>query len=139
MLRSAGVVIAVLMVFGMALGARADGPGRRVALVIAESQYPGRNFLPNPSLDAALMARSLKTAGFQTVVVKSDVGYNDFLSALRDFGQRARGAEVAFVYFSGHGIQSAGRNWLVPIDAALTDENDLNLQAVNLDQVLAAA
>ncbi len=139
MVRLAGVAIAVLLAFGLASGARAEGPGRRVALVIAESGYPGRNFLPNPTLDAALMARSLKTAGFQTVVVKSDVGYGDFIAALRDFGQQARGAEVAFVYFSGHGIQSAGRNWLVPVDAALGDENDLNLQAINLDQILAAA
>ncbi|HLZ84168.1 MAG TPA: caspase family protein [Caulobacteraceae bacterium] len=118
-------------------GVSAD-PSRRVALVIANAGYGAANYLPNPPRDAALVQAALTKAGFETVQVSNDLRHEAFFSALHEFSARARGAEVAFIYYAGHAIQSDGRNWLIPVDANLAEESDLNLEAVDLDTVLSA-
>jgi len=138
MYRAATFATAIFLAAAAHSQAPAPAP-RRVALVIAESNYAGRNFLPNPVLDSRLVADALAKAGFQIVIVKPDLTLDDFSRTLRDFHAKAQGAEAAFIYYSGHGIQSEGHNWLIPRDATLGAENDLNLQAVSLDAVLAAA
>ena len=91
---------------------------QRVALVIGNSGYKEAPPLPNPVNDAAAVAALLQSAGFQ-VVLRRDVGINDMRRALREFSDTTRNADVAVVYFAGHGIEVDGENYLLPVDAVL--------------------
>ena len=113
-------------------------PGARVALVIANAEYAGRNHLANPPRDAAMMKIALAKAGFEVVDAPLDLGHDAFYHALKIYHAEAKNAEVAFVYYAGHAIQAGGHNWLIPVDAELEEESDLNLEAVDLETVLSA-
>lgn len=113
-----------------------DGP--RVALVIGNARYAHAGRLENPPNDARLVAQALAGAGFATVDARADLGVASFRRALKDFRERASGAQVALVYYAGHGIEAGGRNWLIPTDAVLSSEYDLTDEAISLDQVMEA-
>ena len=83
----------------------------RVALVIGNSTYPQP--LANPAHDVELVAKAARDAGFHTVVTGLDLDAEGLKQAIRDFKQKANGANVALVYFAGNGLQSDGRHWLV--------------------------
>jgi hypothetical protein len=121
----------------LALPAAAQAP-RRVALVIGNAAYAHAGLLANPARDARLVANALAQAGFQTVDARSDLDVQAFGRALRDFRQKASGAQVALVYYAGHGIEGNGKNWLIPTDATLQSEYDLTYEAISLDQVMDA-
>ena len=89
---------------------------QRVALVIGNSDYKEAPPLPNPVNDATAIAALLESAGFQ-VVLRRDVSINDMRRALREFSDATRMADVAVVYFGGHGIEIDGENYLLPVDA----------------------
>jgi uncharacterized caspase-like protein len=117
------------------------GAGRaetRVALVIGNASYAHAPRLRNPPNDAATVAAALRKAGFQTVVVKQDLSAEAFKQALYAFSRLARDADVAVVHYSGHGMEKAGVNYLIPVDATLATEADLEFQAIPLDLVLHA-
>ena len=130
-----------LVVFSLA-SVRADDradsaqAGRRVALVIGNAAYVHVGHLANPINDATAMAKLFTEAGFATVEAKTDLGIIAFNRALADFEVSARGADVAIVYYSGHGIEYAGRNYLIPVDAAMEREVDVKYEAVPLEHVL---
>jgi hypothetical protein len=130
----AAAVIAFAALF--CVSASAQQAGRRVALVIANSAYVSQGTLANPGPDARLVADALRRVGFD-VVSQNDLTKQGMDRALRDFSRQADGADVALVYFAGHGMEANGVNWLVPVDAALADERDLAFEAVSLDTVLA--
>lgn len=109
--------------------------GRRVALVIGNSAYAAQGTLANPGPDSRLVADALRRAGF-TVVAQNNLGKQTMERALRDFSRQADGAEVALVYYAGHGLEANGVNWLLPVDAQLADERDLSFEAISLDTVL---
>ncbi|BBO02789.1 MULTISPECIES: caspase family protein [Bradyrhizobium] len=111
---------------------------RRVALVIGNSAYEKVARLGNPSSDAALVAETLKAAGFDLVDLRHDLKVADMRRALRDFIEQSRDAEVAVVYYAGHGIEVDGVNYLVPIDAVLERDTDIYDEAMSLDRVLVA-
>ena len=106
----------------------------RVALVIGNSAYQHTPRLNNPGNDAADMSALLREIGFAVTSVY-DASRDDFEDALIAFGRRAERAEIALVFFAGHGIQVGGRNYLVPVEAALDDERDLR-RLIALDDVL---
>jgi hypothetical protein len=110
--------------------------GTRVALVIGNSNYSAVGHLPNPPRDAAVLARSLREAGFKTVQVENDLGSEAMRRALRDFSAEAATADWAVIYYAGHGIEIGGQNYLVPIDARLKSDRDVQFEAVPLEQVL---
>lgn len=83
----------------------APGPGRLVALVIANGAYPDAP-LQNPVVDAGLVGESLKRIGF-AVTVKTNVDLDGFEQALSDFAAASKGADVALFYFAGHGFSVA--------------------------------
>ncbi|MBF0248311.1 MAG: caspase family protein [Alphaproteobacteria bacterium] len=115
----------------------ASGP--RVALVIGNSNYPAAP-LANPVNDAALMARTLKTVGFEVIHV-ADVDQKDMKRALNTFGDRLDalgGDAVGLFYYAGHGIQVNGRNYLIPVDADIQNEKDVDVEGVAMDSVLTA-
>lgn len=124
----------LVVLFGMTASAQAP---RRVALVIGNSAYTAVGPLANPAQDSRLVADALRRAGF-TVDLKADLRKPDMERALREFATKADGAEVALVYYAGHGMEVEGRNWLLPVDATLADERALNFEAIDLDAALSA-
>lgn len=118
------------------VSASAQQAGRRVALVIGNSAYASQGTLANPGPDSRLVADALRKVGF-TVIPHTNVGKQAMERALRDFSRQADGAEVALVYYAGHGLEANNENWLLPVDATLADERDLSFEAINLSTVLA--
>jgi hypothetical protein len=112
-------------------------PGRRVALVIGNSAYAAQGTLANPGPDSRLVADALRRVGF-TVTARNDLGKQAMELALRDFSRAADGAEVALIYYAGHGMEANGVNWLLPVDAVLAEERNLRFEAIDLDTTLAA-
>jgi uncharacterized caspase-like protein len=113
--------------------------GRRVALVVGNGDYTAVARLTNPAADAALIAAALKQAGFTSVDVKRNLGKAALENALREFGRKADGAELALVYYAGHGIEVGGQNYLVPVDAKLERDRDVDVEATRLDTLLGHA
>lgn len=110
---------------------------RRVALVIGNSGYQHVTQLPNPRNDAADFAQALQHVGFE-VELHNDLSFDALRRSLRDFSSRAAGAEMALVYFAGHGIEVDKHNYLIPVDAQLKTDRDVQFEAVPLDFVLSA-
>ncbi len=135
-LRSFLVVCAVLAVAPFsATSAHAD---KRVALVLGISSYEHVAKLPNPSNDASAMANLLKKAGFDVVESYRDVGIAALRRAVGDFSDKAQDADVAVVFYAGHGIEVDGTNYLVPADAKLARDFDIEDEALSLDRLLKA-
>jgi len=108
---------------------------KRVALVVGNSAYVHANALPNPANDAADMARALAEVGFD-VILGLDLNKQAFDGKVRDFARALEKADVALFFYAGHGLQASGRNHLVPVDAKLQVERDLDFEAISLDFVL---
>jgi hypothetical protein len=112
---------------------------RRIALVVGNGAYRNVPPLPNPVGDAQAMADSFRRLGFAEVTELHDVGYTEFSTALKDFGDRAAEADWAVIYYAGHGMEVGGQNYLVPVDARLQRATHVDDEAVPLDRVLAKA
>lgn len=115
-----------------------QGPEQRVALVIGNSNYQNAPQLANPDNDAQSMAQFLNSAGFE-VISATDLNQNDMLRVVQDFSAKvsARGPNtVAMVYYAGHGVQLAGENYLVPVDAKVSNQTDLVNDSVRLVDVM---
>ncbi len=107
----------------------------RVALVIGNGAY--RNYpLRNPVNEARLMRNLLRKAGF-SVTSLENANKKELVNAIRSFGNALRYSDAALFYFSGHGNQYKGKNWLIPIGANVQRESDLEFEAVNAERVLA--
>jgi uncharacterized caspase-like protein len=111
---------------------------KRVALVIGNSSYRNVAKLSNPANDAAAVATMFKSAGFDTVESKLNLTVGEMRKALRDFGNTSRDADVAVVYYAGHGIELDGTNYLIPVDATLETDADVLDETLSLDRVLFA-
>lgn len=127
-----GLIAAIAMLLLAAMPAHA----RQVALVIANSEYEHTSQLANPPSDAGLISGALRQAGFDTVELAENLDQTEFVDRLRRFREMADGADAALIYFAGHGIESSGRNWLLPTNATLNAEKDLPFEAVELQLVL---
>jgi len=110
--------------------------GRRVALVIGNSNYRYATQLPNPANDAADIARALRKLGFD-VVEGRDLDKRAMEDKIREFGRKLERADLALLYYAGHGMQVAGKNYLVPIDAKLERPGDLSFDTIEVSQILA--
>ena len=126
------VAVAASMLAGPAL---AD---KRVALIIGNSDYRFVARLDNPANDAKLMAKTLRGLGFTIVGGDAEIDLDKahFDHALQDFGNLVLGADVALFYYAGHGLQVAGKNFLVPVEANPTKEADVYLQMIDTSIVL---
>lgn len=112
---------------------------KRVALVVGNSSYSAVPTLPNPSRDANAVAKLFRDAGFETVETYLDVGNLDFKRAIRKFEDTAMDADVAVLFYAGHGIEIGGTNYLVPIDAKLASDRDAPDEAIPLDRLVLSA
>jgi len=115
------------------------GPAPRVALVIGNSAYANVTALPNPGNDARAVAQLLNAARFE-VIAAIDLNRSEMVQVLQDFAARIveRGPDtVALIYYAGHGLQVAGENYLVPVDAAIATEDDIPGATIRLVDVMA--
>jgi uncharacterized caspase-like protein len=111
---------------------------KRVALVLGNAAYQNVAKLPNPVNDGAVIAATLRNAGFDVVDSRQDLPAAETRRTLRDFADRARDADIAVVYYAGHGIEVDGANYLIPVDAKLERDTDVYDEALSLDRVLLA-
>ena len=130
--------IMVLVFLALLLGCGPAIADKRIALVIGNSAYKNVPTLKNPANDATLLAAMFKNAGFETVTIKLDLGISEMRKTLREFGMTARGADIAVIYYAGHGIEFEGNNYLIPIDATLETDADVLDETLSLDRVLFA-
>jgi Caspase domain len=109
---------------------------KRIALIIGNSAYTNVSKLPNPANDAAAVADMFKKANFEVVEMRQDLGVTELKRVLRDFADLVRDADIAVVFYAGHGIEVDGTNYLLPIDAALARDVDVEDEAVSLDRIV---
>jgi len=109
---------------------------KRVALLIGNSAYEAVAPLTNPPNDVATMKAAFEGAGFDKVVTAFDLGHDGLVKTLRAFEDDSQGAEVAVVYYSGRGMEMNGDNYLIPVDAKLQADRDVEDEAVSLDRVM---
>ncbi|GIL01982.1 MAG: hypothetical protein BroJett030_18810 [Alphaproteobacteria bacterium] len=127
-----------LLAFGMfVLGytPAAHAAADRVALVIGNGAYVNASALPNPPNDARAVASALRDIGFE-VIAGEDLDRSAMERSLRDFLRKAQGAKVALFFYAGHGMEVAGENYLVPVDAALESASDLSFETVAMAKLL---
>jgi uncharacterized caspase-like protein len=109
---------------------------RRVALIIGNAQYEHAGVLANTLNDAHAIAALLKRANFDVVDERSNLGVVDMKRAVRDFTAVASNADIAVIYYSGHGIEASGVNYLIPVDARLANAYDVEDETLPLDRLL---
>jgi len=120
------VVSLILAMFGMAFGARK-------ALVIGNARYAEKP-LKNPVNDAELMRQTLAKLDF-SVVKLIDVNRQAFDKAVREFAAKLEEEDEVVFYYSGHGVQVDGTNYLLPINEQIEDEDDVVDKALRLDWI----
>src|SRR5215813_12542794 len=125
--------IAAFALAGIATDVHAD---QRVALVIGNSDYRNVSRLPNPTNDAEAIGALFKKAGFDVVNLRRDLDVSEMRRTIGDFADAARNADIAVVYYAGHGMEVNGVNYLIPVDAKLQRDFDVEDEAISLDRVL---
>ena len=131
------LAVIVLLSPARAPGGQAAEGAERLALVIGNSAYVSVSPLPNPKNDAADVGAALGRLGFDvTTLLDGDRAAMD--EALRTFARRSVGAGTALVFYAGHGMEMDGANYLVPVDARLESDTDVEYETVQLDRVLRA-
>lgn len=143
------VILAAIALLAAAPSAAAQQPGnpptrginlsssnneRRVALVIGNSNYETAP-LRNPVNDANAVVATLRELGFD-VIARTDVDLSGMRQAVREFSRKIQNGAVGLFYYAGHGMQSGGRNFLIPIGAQIEAEGDLVLEGFDLNSVL---
>lgn len=108
---------------------------KKLALVIGNSDYTYGNFLANPVNDAEDVSFKLEELGFD-VILGRDLSKRDVLEKVDEFASRSAQYDVALFYYAGHGIQSEGANYLIPVDVNLKSETDIQYDCVNVSRVL---
>ena len=126
----------VLAVWSVCLFGQPALADKRVALVIGNSGYQNVARLGNPTNDASAITEILKGAGFDLVESRRDLKISEMRRVFRDFANSSRDADVAVVYYAGHGIEVEGTNYLIPIDASLEQDLDVYDEAFSLDRIL---
>src|SRR5277367_5288228 len=126
----------ILSLLCMAFTAQSAQAEKRVAFVVGNGAYKNVAQLPNPPVDAKAMAGVLRNVGFD-VVEGTNLTRDKMTEKLLDFGKKAQGADVAVFFYAGHGIAISGTNYLLPVDADIKSEMDVELgAAINIDLTL---
>ena len=123
---------AIAAFLALAAPARAQD---KVALIVGNGTYQNVPVLPNPPHDAADVAAAFARLGFSVQVV-TNASYEDMRRALLKFSGQARNAQMAVVFFAGHGMEMDGDNWLIPVDAELKTDLDVDQEAISLHSVM---
>jgi len=133
----AGLVLGLTLLLTTAVTAGAQKGDRRVALVIGNGSYLHNAFLPNPPNDGRAVSRVLRKLGFQVAeVIDADKPKMD--GEIQRFKSLLRSADVSLFFYSGHGLQIDGENYLVPINASFHDNSDISSQLIGLSGIISA-
>lgn len=132
MLRVALLLFYVFVVWAGVQATRAD---ERTALVIGNSSYAHTRTLPNARNDASAISIFLRRIGY-SVTELYDTSYDILRVAIRDYGRASAGADFTIVYFAGHGLEVAGENYVLPVDARLATSADLEYEAIKLNSII---
>ena len=108
---------------------------QRVALVIGNGAYVNAATLKNPANDAKAMAGALRRAGFD-VIEAENANRRAMIEATRSFAERLSPGGIGLFFYAGHGIQSRGANYLLPVDVTLAVEDDLKYEAMDVQDIL---
>ncbi len=111
---------------------------KRVALVIGNGNYSAVSPLANPPNDARLMTGTLRSLGFE-VIERIDASQKSMKRAVRDFGKLLKSGgddAVGLFYYAGHGVQVKGSNYIIPVDAQISSEGDVDIEAIDANAVL---
>ena len=130
-----GMLIRLVFSLVIAAGifiAPALAKGKRVALVFGNSAYEHTTQLANPKNDAEDFASALTTIGFEVTKI-DDADFSTMRRALRDFGRKSQGSDIAMVYFAGHGMEVDKNNYLIPVDAQLVSDQDVEYEAISIE------
>ena len=130
MLRTASAVFILLALFPWQTSAQT-----RVALVIGNSAYRHVSELANPKNDGNAVAAALNRLNFKVWTVE-DGDFDGMRRALLHFSRKVYGAEIAIVFFAGHGMEIGGENWLIPVDAELKSDIDAEQEAISLRSII---
>ncbi|MBI4273555.1 MAG: caspase family protein [Rhizobiales bacterium] len=130
--------ILLFLVATLTLSATELRAERRVALVVGNAAYQTVPKLLNPVNDAGAVAALFKKAGFDVVEARTDLGSLELKRTVRDFTNLARDADIAVMYFAGHGIEVGGINYVIPVDARLASDFDAEDEALSLDRIVRA-
>jgi hypothetical protein len=109
---------------------------KRVALIIGNGLYTNAAPLHNPENDAEAMSKALTQLGFK-VYKKRNVDYPKMQTSLKEFGNEVNNADIAIIFYSGHGIQIDGANYLLPTDVKLDKKENVFFEAINVENVMA--
>lgn len=121
---------------GMVALSTSNSTERRIALVIGNKNYERKDaILQNPINDADDMAKTLDGLGFD-VLKYTNLTFSGFKRAIDEFGEKLPNYDVALFYFSGHGVQFNGENYLVPVDARLQTLSDSEDDCIRLGRVM---
>ena len=112
-----------------------SGQEKRIALVVGNSNYKAEQPLKNPKNDATDITEKLRSLGFE-VITGIDVNRNGFNDIINEFGKKARSYDVALFFYAGHGMQNKGVNYLIPIDAILKEENEIEDKCIDANKVI---
>lgn len=126
------VLIFLTLIMFAAVITSANAKEKRVALVIGNSAYENVSVLENPKNDAADMSVALTDIGFEVTKIE-DADFASMRKALRQFSKKARSARIALVYFAGHGMEVDRQNYLIPTDAVLASDQDIEYEAISID------
>ncbi len=127
-------VLFVLLV--LSLPFQGSSQGSRMALVIGNSEYQNAGFLLNPVNDAVDISVALRNTGFEVIEYKN-LDLVGMKRAIDQFGLKLMGKDIGLFYYAGHGIQAQGINYLVPVDATINTENDVEYNCVDVGRMLA--
>lgn len=119
-----------------AMFADAAAAERRVALIVGNSAYKNASTLSNTINDATAIGALFKSIGFEVVISRNDLGVVEFKRTVREFLITAENADMAVVYYAGHGIEISGTNYLIPVDARLSRDYDVDDEAISLDRII---
>jgi hypothetical protein len=128
-------LLALLCVLAAMLAPAGAQAEKRVALVIGNGAYSNTAPLNNPANDAADVVGVLQRLGFE-VVEGRDLDKRSMERLIRQFGTKLAGADVALFFYAGHGLQVGGQNYLVPTDARLASEGDVDFESLPLNLVI---
>ena len=126
----------LLLAFTGTVQAATPSSERRTALVIGNSDYKLISPLRNPVNDARAMAKVLGELGFE-VIAKENLDQKEMKRAIRDFGRKLGQGGVGLFYYAGHGIEVGGENFMVPLNAPIQFEDDVDVEAVSVNLLLA--
>lgn len=128
-------LVSISFIFACLAASPSVADGKRLALIVGNGAYQNAPVLDNPRNDARAMAEELRNLGFD-VILGLDTDAAALRSLVQTFGSRLAGADLSLFFYAGHGFQLQGRNFVVPTDANIREETDIEFEALDLDLVL---